>query len=108
MEHEADSKAFIILGRALAENGLTWEDIKENVPPFANSIGIAFDRGGGSSFPSVTAFALAVCRRFRLLRNEKTLFLSSEDSANTAAILLAKERGTYASTKVFLDLNSEV
>ena len=98
MEQQADSKAFVILGRALAENGLTWEDIKENVPPFANSIGIGFDRGeegsgGGSSFPSVTAFALAVCRRFKLLRNEKTLFLSSEDSANTVAILLAKERG---------------
>ena len=101
MEHEAASKAFIILGRALAENGLTWEDIKENVPPFANSIGIGFDRGeegsgGGSSFPSVTAFALAVCRRFGLLRNERALFLSSEDSANTAAILLAKERGMQA------------
>ena len=98
MEHKADSKALIILGRALAENGLTWEDIKENVPPFANSIGIGFEpseegSGGGSSFPSVTAFALAVCRRFRLLRNEKTLFLSAEDSANTVAILLAKERG---------------
>ena len=98
MEHKADSKAFIILGRTLSENGLTWEDIKENVPPFVNSIGISFDggeegSGGGSSFPSVTAFALAVCRRFRLVRNEKTLFLSSEDSANTVAILLAKEKG---------------
>ena len=41
----------------------------------------------------MTAFALAVCRRFRLLRNDKTLFLSSEDAANTAAILLAKESG---------------
>ena len=94
---KTESTAIVILGRALAENGLTWEDVKENIPPCLNSIGIA-DRdeesgGRGDNYPSVTAFALAVCRRFRLLRNDKTLFLSSEDSANTVAILLAKETG---------------
>ena len=95
-DDKADTKAYVILGRALSENDLTWEDIKENVPPFANFIGIGeIDRCNdkGHSFPSVTAFALAVCRRFRLLRNDKTLFLSAEDSANTVAILLAKEKG---------------
>ena len=35
-----ESTAFVMFRRALAENGLTWEDVKENVPPFLNSIGI--------------------------------------------------------------------
>ena len=97
MDDTTDYTTYVIFGRALAENGLTWEDVKENVPPFVNSIGIV-DRhrdigGRGENYPTVTAFALAVCRRFRLFGNDKTLLLSSEDSANTVAIVLAKEKG---------------
>ena len=32
--------AYVVFGRTLAETGLTWEDVKENIPPFVNSIGI--------------------------------------------------------------------
>ena len=38
--------AYVVFGRTLAENGLTWEDVKENIPPFVNSIGIDdYDKG---------------------------------------------------------------
>ena len=40
------STAYVVFGRTLAENGLTWEDVKENIPPFVNSIGIDdYDKG---------------------------------------------------------------
>jgi hypothetical protein len=86
---------YVLFEQSLCEIGLTWEDVKENIPPCVNVIGIAAQtpsERNGSSFPSVTAFAMWICRKFGLLRNDKTLFASSEDVVNSIVIALTKEQ----------------
>ena len=90
---------YLLFERSLLEAGLTWEDIKENIPPHANLIGANFEAGDHNQldpsnktvFSSLTSFALWAARKCGLLRHDRTLLMSSVDVVNTITILLSQE-----------------